>query len=101
MLTDHPEAPTTSKRRYKYGPLTGGPGTGSVTLDPSSIQSIDPRGPPMQAALAPPRRRASNFLVVAPQRSASGNSLAVMGPQLGYYYPEIVQQVDLHGPGCA
>ena len=22
-----------------------------------------------------------------------------MGPQLGYYYPEIVQQIDLHGPG--
>jgi acyl-homoserine lactone acylase PvdQ len=99
MLADDPEAPTTSKRRYKYGPLTGGPVTGSVTLDPSSIQSIDPRVPPMQAALAPARRRASNFLVVAPQRSASGNSLAVMGPQLGYYYPEIVQQIDLHGPG--
>ena len=22
-----------------------------------------------------------------------------MGPQLGYFYPEIVQQIDLHGPG--
>ena len=22
-----------------------------------------------------------------------------MGPQLGYYYPEIVEQMDLHGPG--
>ena len=22
-----------------------------------------------------------------------------MGPQLGYYYPEIVFQADLHGPG--
>src|SRR5262249_4295210 len=48
---------------------------------------------------APARRRASNFLVAAPSRSASHNSLAVMGPQLGYYYPEIVQQIDLHGPG--
>jgi acyl-homoserine lactone acylase PvdQ len=99
MLADDPEAPTTSKRRYKYGPLTGGAVTGSVVLDAGSIQSIDPRMPAMQAALAPARRRASNFLVVAPSRSASGNSLAVMGPQLGYYYPEIVQQIDLHGPG--
>jgi acyl-homoserine lactone acylase PvdQ len=99
MLADDPEAPTTSKRRYKYGPLTGGPVTGSLVLDPDSIQSIDPRTPAMQAALAPARQRASNFLVVAPSRSASGNSLAVMGPQLGYYYPEIVQQIDLHGPG--
>ena len=49
----------------------------------------------------PPRpgRQASNFLLTAPERSATGNSLAVMGPQLGYYYPEIVQQIDLHGPG--
>ena len=73
--------------------------TGSVILDPGSIQSIDPRQPAALAAAAPARRRASNFLVTAPSRSASGNSLAVMGPQLGYYYPEIVQQIDLHGPG--
>ena len=99
MLADDPEAPTTTKRRFKYPPLTGGPVTGSVVVDAGSIQSIDPRQPASQAALAPHRLRASNFLVTAPTRSASGNSLAVMGPQLGYYYPEIVQQIDLHGPG--
>ena len=99
MLADDPEAPTTIKRTFRYPPLTGGPVTGSVVLDPDSIQSIDPRQPASMAALAPARRRASNFLVTAPSRSASGNSLAVMGPQLGYYYPEIVQQIDLHYPG--
>jgi acyl-homoserine lactone acylase PvdQ len=99
MLADDPEAPTTIKRHYKYGPLTGGAVTGSVILDPDSIQSIDPRQSAAAAAAAPARLRASNFLVVAPRRSASRNSLAVMGPQLGYYYPEIVQQIDLHGPG--
>jgi acyl-homoserine lactone acylase PvdQ len=51
------------------------------------------------AASAPPDRQASNFLVVNPSRSATGDSLAVMGPQLGYYYPEIVEQMDLSGPG--
>ena len=99
MLADDPEAPTTIKRPFHYGPLTGGKVKGSVVLDAGSIQSIDPRQPGAQAAAAPLRRRASNFLVTAPSRSASGNSLAVMGPQLGYYYPEIVQQIDLHGPG--
>jgi acyl-homoserine lactone acylase PvdQ len=99
MLADDPEAPTTITRTFRYPPLTGGPVKGSVVLDAGSIQSIDPRQPAAQAALAPPRRRASNFLVAAPARSATGNSLAVMGPQLGYYYPEIVQQIDLHGPG--
>jgi acyl-homoserine lactone acylase PvdQ len=101
MLADDPEAPTTILRRFDYGPLTGGPVTGSVTVDAGSIQSIDPRVPAALAALAPARRRASNFLVTAPWRSASGHTLAVMGPQLGYYYPEIVQQIDLHGPGIA
>jgi acyl-homoserine lactone acylase PvdQ len=105
MLADDPEAPTTIKRKFKYPVLTGGPVTGSVVLDPDSIQSIDPRIPPAQAAAAPARRHASNFLVAAPSRSATRNSLAVMGPQLGYFYPEIVEQIDLHeidvpaGPG--
>jgi acyl-homoserine lactone acylase PvdQ len=101
MLADDPEAPTTITRRFDYPVLTGGPVTGSVVLDAGSIQSIDPHTPAMMAALAPARLRASNFLVVAPTRSASGHSLAVMGPQLGYYYPEIVQQIDLHGPGIS
>lgn len=99
MLADDPEAPTTTARRFNYPVLTGGAVTGSVVLDPGSIQSIDPRQPAAQAAAAPPRQRASNFLVVAPKRSKTGNTLAVMGPQLGYYYPEIVQQIDLHYPG--
>src|SRR5262249_51707130 len=99
MLADDPEAPTTIKRKFNYPVLTGGRVTGSVVLDADSIQSIDPRQPAALAAAAPARRRASNFLVAAPSRSASHNSLAVMGPQLGYYYPEIVQQIDLHGPG--
>ncbi len=99
MLADDPEAPTTITKTFKYGPLTGGKVTGSVTLDAGSIQSIDPRIPSAQAGLAPTRLRASNFLAVAPTRSATGNALSVMGPQLGYYYPEIVQQIDLHGPG--
>jgi acyl-homoserine lactone acylase PvdQ len=106
MLADDPEAPTTIDRPFRYGPLTGGKVRGSVVLDPGSIESVNPRQPAAgagagaaDAAAAPARQRASNFLVASPQRSATRNSLAVMGPQLGYYYPEIVQQVDLHGPG--
>jgi acyl-homoserine lactone acylase PvdQ len=100
MLADDPEAPTTISRPFHYGPFTGGKVTGSVTIDPGSITSVDPRTPgSVDAAAAPPRKRASNFLAVAPRRSATRNSLTVMGPQLGYYYPEIVEQRDLHGPG--
>ena len=103
MLANDPEAPTTINRRFPYGPLTGGRVRGSVVIDPGSIQEFDPTAAPagaaVNAASAPPRRRASNFLAVAPERSRSGNSLSVMGPQLGYYYPEIVQQMHLEGPG--
>ncbi len=99
MLAEDPEAPTTINRRFPYGPITGGKVTGSVVVDPGSVESVDPRVSDAEAAAAPARRQASNFLVASGQRSASGNALAVMGPQLGYYYPEIVQQIDLHGPG--
>ena len=122
MLSDDPEAPTTIPRRFNYGPRTGGQVTGSVVVDPGSIQSLDPRQPapaassPSPSPLAStagagqldatypaagpvPSREASNFLVVDPKRSATGNTLAVMGPQLGYFYPEIVQQIHLSGPG--
>jgi len=115
LLADDPEAPTTTKHFFRYPVFTGGKPTGSVTIDPGSIQSVDPRQPLaaraakvaadpdpgviVDAAAAPPGRHASNFQVVSPSRSATQNSLATMGPQLGYYYPEIVQQIDLHGPG--
>src|SRR6185436_13673358 len=49
MLADDPEAPTTTNRKYNYGPLTGGVVTGSLVVDPGSVQSIDPRIPPAMA----------------------------------------------------
>ena len=51
------------------------------------------------AAGPPPGRQASNFLIVNSPQSVNGTNLAVMGPQLGYYYPEIVMQIHLSGPG--
>lgn len=99
MLAEDPEAPTTTNKRFDYGPLTGGRVVGSVVLDADSLQSVDPRQPPSAAAAAPGRKQASNWLLTAHRRSASGNTLAVMGPQLGYYYPEIVEQIHLEGAG--
>src|SRR6185295_5121435 len=50
MLFDDPEAPTTLTTRFDYGPLTGGPITGSVAVDENSIVSLDPRVPAAGAA---------------------------------------------------
>jgi acyl-homoserine lactone acylase PvdQ len=124
MLFEDPEAPTTIGRTFDYGTYTGGQVTGSVAIDEGSIVSFDPRdnapapaaaastpvsasastapssdAPTFPAAGRVPKKQASNFLIVDPTRSATGNALAVMGPQLGYYYPEIVQQIHLSGPG--
>jgi acyl-homoserine lactone acylase PvdQ len=41
----------------------------------------------------------SNALLISARDSASGHPLAVMGPQLGYFSPELIMEEDLHGPG--
>jgi acyl-homoserine lactone acylase PvdQ len=90
MEANDPETPTTTEKTFRYGNPVGGPTPGSPLIDPGSLQlAADPSQ----------RKLASNFLVVAPERSASGDPLAVMGPQLGYYYPEIVFEADVHAPG--
>lgn len=118
MLFDDPEAPTTIDERFDYGILTGGDVTGSVVIDEGSVIDFDPTAQPdspqadtetdapmpaegvLYPAAGPvPSRQASNFLIVDPEQSVNDTSLAVMGPQLGYYYPEIVQQIHLSGPG--
>ena len=110
--------PTTIRRRFNYGPMTGGRVTGSVVVDPGSIQSLDPRSRPgrggpagggddgdgagAEGDAARPRggsRPPGVELPAGRPAIATGNTLAVMGPQLGYFYPEIVQQVHLSGPG--
>ncbi len=110
LQTDDPEAPTTLETRFEYGTFTGGDVTGSVVLDEGSIVSYDPFAVAdgsipvpvsyaVDAAGDPPDRQASNWLTVSPEESTNGTTLAVMGPQLGYFYPEIVMQMHLDGPG--
>ncbi len=51
----------------------------------------------MRAAAQGPH--ASNWELVSARRSATGHPIAVMGPQVGYYVPQILMEEDLHGPG--
>ncbi len=41
----------------------------------------------------------SNALLISAKDSADGHPLAVMGPQVAYYTPEILMEEDIHGPG--
>lgn len=42
---------------------------------------------------------ASNAVLVDAARSTTGNPLALFGPQVGYYSPQILMEIDLQGPG--
>ena len=42
---------------------------------------------------------ASNWELVSAKNSADGHPIAVLGPQVGYYIPQILMEEDLHGPG--
>ncbi len=44
-------------------------------------------------------RDMSNALLISARNSASGHPLAVMGPQVSYFTPEILMEEDIHGPG--
>lgn len=79
--------------------------TAAATVSPASsgtpgaTATPDPLAPTYPAAGPVPHKQASNFLVVNPSRTERHRTVAVMGPQLGYYYPEIVEQIHLSAPG--
>jgi len=52
----------------------------------------------LRDALAGPPH-ASNWELVNANHSTDHHAIAVMGPQVGYYNPQILMEEDLHGPG--
>ncbi len=100
-----PEAPTTVRgQAFPYQANTSQNQAAVAKPDPGSL--VDPNGPsPSQAALAKSLVAPvgmlggnSNALLVSGQRSTTGRPLAVMGPQVGYFMPQILLEQDLHGP---
>ncbi len=91
-----PEAPTTGAKAFPYDLEPSGPTPGVAMVEPGTES---PAAVKAASALAASRRKASNFLLAGAQDAANGHPKAVMGPQLGYYYPEIVMQADMHAPG--
>jgi acyl-homoserine lactone acylase PvdQ len=91
-----PEAPTTTSKPFPYDGVPTGPTPGAAVVDHGSIGAAAVHA---QAEANASHRDASNFLVVGANDTKSGHPVAVMGPQLGYFYPEIVMQADLHGGG--
>jgi acyl-homoserine lactone acylase PvdQ len=125
---DDPEAPSTAAGRFPYDLPPLRTARGSLALpDRGSLRSAD--GAPLRATgataasagtttageldpltgrsssralpglLQPLPDAASNALVVSGRLSKSGHPLAVFGPQVGYFSPQILVEQELHGPG--
>src|SRR4051812_22291736 len=79
------------------------PDRGSVSLTPPAppVSSAATRdrsmGSTLRRALSAPH--ASNWEMVSARRSRTGHPIGVLGPQVGYYVPEILMEEELHGPG--
>src|SRR5207302_9750285 len=76
--------------------IVSGPGAvqsaqGRAT-QPAWVRSVDG----LRKALPPVE---SNAVMVAPKLSSDGRPLAAMGPQVGYYSPQIFSEYELHGGG--
>jgi len=108
-----PEAPTTVlKQSFPYETTGAFSPRGLALPDPGSV-TFPSTGPAIGAAAArastsiggqlrnalTSHPHASNWELVAARHSATGHPLAVMGPQVGYYVPQILMEEELHGPG--
>ena len=106
-----PNAPTTISTRFPYetpgkidpsttampddaaAPLTGGP---TDTTSNCNLTAPNPTGLAVIASLLATPHGMSNALLVDGAHSADGHPIAVMGPQVSYYTPEILMEEDLH-----
>jgi Penicillin amidase len=95
-----PETPVTADGRFPYdrGPKSR---SGNVIIDNGSFNAVPV--PTLAKAAAPPvgPAHASNFLLVSGRKSKTHHPIAVMGPQIGYFYPGLTLEMDMHGPGVA
>jgi acyl-homoserine lactone acylase PvdQ len=109
-----PEAPTTISKPFPYETRSAFAERGLALPDKNSVHDekvasasgvagggepdLSTLGGRVQASLEA-AGHASNWELVNKKNSVSGHPLAVMGPQVGYYIPQILMEEDLHGPG--
>ncbi len=115
-----PEAPTTSSRRAPYDGTPFSPGLPGVALPDQEGPTAPGTGAVLRGQAPAPGEVAprldlpdgvhvdlgqlglhgmSNALLVTGKESRTGKPLAVMGPQTGYYAPQILVEQVLNGPG--
>jgi acyl-homoserine lactone acylase PvdQ len=94
-----PEAKVTVDGNFPYDPNPKTLGSGNMVIDAGSFEPTPEPGTPASASTAHQPAHASNFLLVAAKRSKTHHPLFVGGPQIGYFYPGLTFEEDLHAPG--
>ena len=91
-------SPVNLDGKFKYGHIPK-KAKGSVVLDPNSFQATPAVSDRFASdpAEAPPT--ASNVLMVDRAHSTTGRPLMVGGPQIGYFWPGFVYEIDMDAPG--
>jgi len=93
---EDPSAPVSVDGTFPYDTQSA-PQSGNVVLDDGSFKPSGGASPLTFHFRNP--IAASNALLVSARRSATHHPLFVAGPQVGYFYPEILLELDLHGGG--
>ena len=107
---DPADHPTTISGTFPYATVPKSK-AGNMVVDPNSLQpwqytaaggtsvprargaSLPTESPTATAA------HASNILMLSGNRSSNGHPLFVGGPQIGYFYPGLTLEMDMHAPG--
>jgi acyl-homoserine lactone acylase PvdQ len=110
---DDPEAPTTViGQRFPYETGTSPFARKGLAVPDRDSVRFEEFGPKLDGgagradgAIGGQLRRAfaahphaSNWELVSAKESATGHPVGVLGPQVGYYVPQILMEEDLHGP---
>ncbi|MEN3280745.1 MAG: hypothetical protein V7607_1885 [Solirubrobacteraceae bacterium] len=98
-----PETATTTGRRFPYQTkVSVAKPRGMVRIANGSFRSAAPKLPASTRAAGAdqfaPRHEASNILIASGAASQTGSPLFVGGPQIGFNYPGLTLEMELHGP---
>ena len=69
---------------------------GNAIID---ADSLDTSAADSSAVAQESQQSASNAILVGAQKSATGHPFFVAGPQVGYFYPQVLYEIDAHGGG--
>jgi hypothetical protein len=93
----NPKSVTTVNGTFPYGHIPR-KHPGSVVLDNNSFKPTPAVPASIARKYATKPIQASNELMVTGRRSTTGHPILVGGPQISYFFPGLVLEMDMHAP---